>query len=46
MRAVKSAVMCLFCGKFLRHKSVILQRVIVDERIMALKIRVAVMEFP
>ena len=34
----KGFVMCLFCGKLLRYKSFILT---VDERIMALKIRVA-----
>ena len=35
---MKSVVMCLFCGILLRYKSIILS---VDERIMALKIRVA-----
>ena len=39
---MKSVVMCLFCGKLLRYKSIILS---VDEQIMALKIRVAVMVF-
>ena len=36
--AMKSVVMCLFCGKLVRYKSIILS---VDEGIMALKIRVA-----
>ena len=35
---MKSVVMCLFCGKLLRYKSIILS---VDERIMALNICVA-----
>ena len=35
---MKSAVMCLFCGKLLRYKSILS----VDERIMALQIRLAV----
>jgi len=34
--------MCLFCGKLLRYKSIILS---VDERIMALKMHVAVTVF-
>jgi len=39
---MKSIVVCLFCGKLLRYKSIILS---VDEQIMALKIRVAVTDF-
>jgi len=39
---MQSVVMCLFCGKLLRYKSIILS---VDERIVALKICVAVKVF-
>ena len=39
---MKSVVMCLFCGKLLRYKSIIL---IADKLIIFLKIRVAVTVF-
>jgi len=40
--AMKSVVMCLLCRTLLRYKSIVLS---VDERIMALKICVAVTVF-
>ena len=43
---MKCFVMYLFCGKLLRCKSILLQGVTVDERIIAFKTRVVVTVFP